>query len=78
MKNPKKDEYKNLKDDDYEIERGKLLDVIESNKTNLKNIAASFPERNSINLEDMALYMKDKTKTLSEIEKVMLYFIDFI
>ena len=74
MNNSKKDEYKNLKDDDYEIERGKLLDIIESNKTNLKNIAASFPERNSINLEEMALQMKEKTKSLSEIEKAYVLF----
>ena len=69
-----KNEYKNLKDDDYEIERGKLLDIIESNKTNLKNIAASFPERNLINLEDMAFHMKEKTKTLSEVEKAYVLF----
>ena len=74
MNNSKKDEYKNLKDDDYEIERGKLLDIIESNKKNLKKFAASFPERNSINLEEMALQMKEKTKSLSEIEKAYVLF----
>ena len=72
--NSKENDYNPLKDDDYEIKRKKLLNIIESNKANLKSIASSFPERNSINLEDMALHMKQKTEDLSEIEKAYLLF----
>ena len=70
----KKPNLNNITDEEYEIERKKLLELVENNKSNLKKIAASLPDRNLISMEDMSLCMKNKSHNLSEIEKVYMLF----
>ena len=63
-----------ISDDNYEIERSKLLDYIHANQTKLINVASSLPKKDTLTLDEFALYMKEKTQNLKEIEKVYILF----